>query len=254
MMHDLKTAALAALTLAAVATTHCLPAQSLLAQSPAGSAQVPAEDLAGQFATYLKELDASLADEAAYKAAGDKIKRVANTAAVLAWSLGKHDTKTDMGAKAPAIAASARRLAKASDYAAAKAELAGLHTALETAAGLNETPSGKVASLGQIMSEAELLNTRLRNSLRRFDKRRLADNARAAATLAAIAQASELDTHEVKDPKQLPDWHRLAGEMQAAAAELNSAIHAADKPGATAALGRLDTSCKACHKVFAPME
>ena len=30
------------------------------------------------------------------------------------------------------------------------------------------------------------------------------------------------DTHEVKDPKQLPDWHRLAGEMRDAAGQLNA--------------------------------
>ncbi|HEY5316010.1 MAG TPA: cytochrome c [Pirellulales bacterium] len=104
------------------------------------------------------------------------------------------------------------------------------------------------------MSEAEVLNARLRNSLRRFDARRLADNARAAAALAAIGQASVYDTHEVKDPQQLPDWYRLAGEMRDAAGQLNATIRAKDKPGATAALKRLDNSCKACHKIFAPME
>ncbi|HEY5311218.1 MAG TPA: hypothetical protein VIK18_01820, partial [Pirellulales bacterium] len=48
----------------------------LLADAPAVpklSAVVPAEDLAGQLQTYVKELDAALADEATYKSSADKI-------------------------------------------------------------------------------------------------------------------------------------------------------------------------------------
>lgn len=236
-----------------------ISAGRLLAGPPAVpklSAIVPAEDLAGQLQTYVKELDAALADEAAYKSSADKIKRIANAVAALAFCLDQHDAPTKSIARADDVGGIARRLAKTADHAAAKQELAALHAALEqpSTGPRAEMPPPKIASLGQIMSEAEVLNARLRNSLRRFDARRLADNARAAAALAAIGQASVYDTHEVKDPKQLPDWYRLAGEMRDAAGQLNATIRAKDKPGATAALTRLDNSCKACHKIFAPME
>jgi cytochrome c556 len=233
-------------------------ARQLLAEPPGVpklSAIVPAEDLATQLQAYVKELDASLADEATYKSSAAKVKRIANTIAALAFSLGKHDTTTDMTPKTAGIGVAARRLAKAPDFAAAKQGLAALHEACEQATAVaTEAVAAKIASLGQIMKEAEVLNSRLRNSLRRFDARRLADNARAAAALAAIAQASVYDTHEVKDPGQLPDWYRLASEMRDAAGQLNATIRAKDKPGATAALTRLDNSCKACHQIFAPME
>lgn len=230
----------------------------LLAEPPAMpklSAIVPAEDLAGQMDAYLKELDQSLADEASYKSSADKVKRIANTIAVLAYNLGKHDTAVEMTPAAADIGRAARGLAKAKDYASARERLDTLHRASKNEAKLPAEPATtRIASLGQIMNEAELLNTRLRTSLRRFDARRLSDNARAAAALAAIAQASVYDTHEVKDPQQLPQWYQFAGEMRDAAGELNAKIRAKDKTGATAALGRLDKSCKSCHAVFEPME
>lgn len=227
----------------------------LLAQPPAMpklSTIVPADDLSGQLQTYLKELDAACAGEANYKSSLDKIKRVANVMAAVAFSLARHDTTSDLTARADGIAAAARHLKQAKEYPSAKAALAALHAAFDKAL---PAPGGdKIASLGLLMEEAEIVNARLRNSMRRFDPRRLEDNARAAAAMAAIAQASVFDTHEVKDPKQLPDWYRLAGEMRDAAGQLNAAYHGKDKAAATAAITRLENSCKACHKIFAPME
>lgn len=258
MIRQPRTILWACLLLGVAALTGRLMTGRLLAEPPAMpklSTMIPAEDLAGQMQTYMKELGQSLADEAAYKSSADKVKRIANTIAVLAYNLGEHETATEMTPAAADIGRAARRLAKAKDYASAREDFAKLQNASQHEAKLPaEAASTRIASLGQIMNEAELLNTRLRTSLRRFDARRLADNARAAAALAAIAQASVYDTHEVKDPRQLPQWYQFAGEMRAAAGELNAKIRAKDKAGATAALGRLDKSCKTCHAVFAPME
>jgi cytochrome c556 len=149
----------------------------------------------------------------------------------------------------------AQQLAKAKDYAAAKLAQTAIDDALAGKGPSQPAPAwGKVAAQGQVMKEASDINTRLRNSLRRFDLRRLDQNARAAATLAAVAQATMYDTHEVSNPAQLPNWYEFCTEFRSATGELLAKIRARDKAGSNAALDRVTKSCEACHKVFYPME
>ena len=109
MSRRLNTIILIGLVIAAGATAGRLPAEP--PAMPKLSSIVPAEDLAGQFQSYVKELDASLADEATYKSSADKIKRVANTVAALAFCLRSAPTK--VLSRADDIGAAARALAKA---------------------------------------------------------------------------------------------------------------------------------------------
>jgi hypothetical protein len=85
--------------------------------------------------------------------------------------------------------------------------------------------------------------------MRRFGKQ-TEEQARDAAVLAAIAQACVYDTHEVKNPDDLDRWYQLCGQMRDAAGELNAKVHAADKPGAEAALLKIAQSCDDCHEAF----
>ena len=76
------------------------------------------------------------------------------------------------------------------------------------------------------MKEASDINTKLRNSLRRFDPRRLDQYARAAATLAAVATATMYDTHEVASLDQIPEWYDYCTEFRNATGEFVAKIQA----------------------------
>jgi cytochrome c556 len=183
------------------------------------------------------------------------VKKQANTLAVLCLVLAEHDTETELTKAAPAAMKAAQQLARAKDYTTAKSAQSALHDALAGNAPDEPRPTwGKVASQGMVMKEAADISTKLRNSLRRFDQRRLEQYSRAAATLAAVAQSTVYDTHEVRNPAQLPDWYEFSKEFCVSTSELVAKIQARDKAGSSAALDRVTKSCEACHKVFAPME
>jgi cytochrome c556 len=65
-----------------------------------------------------------------------------------------------------------------------------------------------------------------------------------------IAQAATADTHEVKDPNEIPRWQELCGQMRDAAGEVNAAVRAGDRAAVDAAMKRLTQSCDDCHKTF----
>jgi hypothetical protein len=99
------------------------------------------------------------------------------------------------------------------------------------------------------MKEVAATDTRLRRNMRRFD--RLAEeNARSAALLAVIAQATLYDTHEVKNPDDLGKWYQMSADMREVAASIGTAIRANDKAAAEAGIKRLTQSCDDCHAVF----
>jgi hypothetical protein len=101
------------------------------------------------------------------------------------------------------------------------------------------------------MKQVTFVYNRLKRGMQpnRFDQ--LADDsARYAAILAVIGQVTNFDTHEVKDPAELPEWYRYCGEMRDAAGEVGAAIHARQLDAAVAGMKKLETSCTGCHQVF----
>jgi cytochrome c556 len=245
-------------SLLVVAVVSLVAVARLAADPPAApklSTLVPAEDLAAQVKQYVQDLGEALGSEEQFKSSTDKIKKGANTLAVLCLVLSQHDTPTELTKAAPAVLKAAQQLATAKDYAAAKSALAAIDDALAGKGPSEPAPAwGKVAGQGQVMKEASDINTKLRNSLRRFDPKRLDQNARAAATLTAIATATMYDTHEVSNPDQLPKWYDYCTEFRNATGELLAKIKAKDKAGSGAALDRVIKSCDGCHYTFNPME
>lgn len=218
---------------------------------PKLSQVMPADDLVQQVDQFITSTRASLVDEATYADKARSITKEAHTLAAVALMLAQHDQDHRLKSAAPALLVAAQRLAKAKDYAAAKQAF----EAVEDAADGEPTEAGpavkweKVAGLGQMMKQVTIINGRLKRNLRRFEERK-ADNARDAAVLAAIAQATYYDTHEVKDPSQVDKWYQLCGEMRDAAGDLNSKVRASDKSGAEAALVNLGKTCESCHLSF----
>lgn len=220
--------------------------------APAVSAFAPAEDLVSQVDLFLADFAAALADEATYADKKDTVSRDAHTLATLAVALGLHDTPNDLRTSAPALLAAAQALATAADYAAAQQALEGVKKAVhgEATEGPALSWTEKVASLGRLMKQVNNVNVRLRRGVRRLDPNKTDENARYAALLAVIAQATTVDTHEVQDPAQVGEWFQYCGDMRDAAGEVNAAIRAADKSAVDAGMKKLTQSCEACHAAF----
>ena len=217
--------------------------------APKLSTIVPAADLDVAVKNYLTKIAPFMADEASYGKNKDQLLQKANAVVALAQTLGNHDEETKVKGPAAAVMAAARDLARSKDYAGAKAAYEALNAALaKTEAG--PTPKWeKFASLGKLMHETAEVNSRLRRNVRRFARTK-DDSAEGAAILLAFAQATIYDTHEVKNPADMPKWYAMAVEMRDAAAELSKTTHAGDEAGFKKALDRIGKSCDDCHEVF----
>src|SRR5688572_2954298 len=102
-----------------------LPVGLLLAVDPpappAASRWAPAADLDAQVRLYLADFETALADESSFADKQDRIRKDAHTLAVVAQTLGLHDTASEFQASAPALVKAAQDLAAAEDVAGAQA-------------------------------------------------------------------------------------------------------------------------------------
>jgi cytochrome c556 len=235
----------------------CFLAARLFSQPlgvPKISAFAPAEDLIQQVDFFIGRVEESLADPADF--AGAKQSRTVkdgNTLAVLALMLALHDEEHRLKASMPAMLASAQSLATADDnFEQARTALAGIKAArAETAPQGPPAKWEKVASLAALMKQVPLIHSGLK---RGADPKRLArqavQSAGQSAALAAIAEASMLDTEHAKSPDDVEKWRQSCAQMRDAAAEVNGAVHAQDQERVAAGMKRLLVSCDACHAKF----
>jgi hypothetical protein len=239
---------------ALIAVVVALPCALAVAEAPtppALSTKVSADDLVALAKKYVDELTKAVADEKTWATDGKKISCDANSLAMISLVLAKHDSKHALKGTAAALIAPAQKVAKAKDLATAQAGVASLKELMDNEPLFGGEPEwSKVASLGRVMEQVGNVNTKLRNSLKRLDARRMDDNAQAATFMAAVGQAIVFDTHEVKNPADLPKWYAMSDEMRDAAGELSKAIRAGDKDAASAASTRVMKNCDACHEVF----
>ncbi|MHB0959062.1 MAG: hypothetical protein ACYC6N_31005 [Pirellulaceae bacterium] len=218
------------------------------------STYAPAQDLESQIQFFLDRIKEDLEEESKYDES--RIKRVtrdANTLAVLALVLGKHDEANRYQTSAVAILANALTLAgttqKFGEAKAAYDRLVEATTVHEASAALTWKSVGDIAEL---MNQVPTLNTNLRGIVRsetRFDTSR--DKAAGlAATLAAIAQVSVFDTSYCTDPADQAEWIELCGLMRDAAFEVNQAVRQGNQPAAVEGLKPFARTCDDCHEQF----
>jgi hypothetical protein len=222
-------------------------------QAPPPSAYAPAKDLQQQVDFFMGRIDATLSDPAQYgEMQQDQVDKDANTLAVLALVLAMHDQQSPLKIAAPGLLSSAQALAdSATDYAKAKAALADMKQALSA-----KTPSAPlqwqpVGDIRQLMLQVPVItnNLKLGVTSRRFE-RNTDQNAGFAATIAAIAQTTMLDTSYCADESDAEKWAAISAALRDTAAEVNRAVRGADQASATAALDRMNESCDQCHHQF----
>lgn len=220
--------------------------------SPKVSSFAPAEDLVAQFDYYLERIETDLAQEADYKESAERVYKDANTIVLIALALGLHDTPNKYQKHAAGLVAASQKLIEAKDYASAKAALQELKAAVAEPKG---DPSGlawkKLAHLPPLMQQVPLVNSRIKRSMRRFE-RQAAAIAGDAATIAVISEGSLYNVDETDKPNEAEKWYQFCAQMRDAAAALNRAARAKDVKAAEAALKDLAKSCDDCHTVFHP--
>ncbi|MCS7237251.1 MAG: cytochrome c [Thermoguttaceae bacterium] len=220
--------------------------------APNVSTFAPAEDLVAQFDYYLKRLDADLAQEADYKDVADRVYKDANTIVLIALALGLHDQPNKYKQNAAGLVAASQKLIAAKDYASAKAALEQLKAAAAKPQGDPSTLAWKkMASMPPLMQQVPLVHSRIKRSMRRFE-RMASSIAGDAATIAVIGQGSIYNADETKKPDEAEKWYQYCIQMRDAAAQLNKAARAKDQKAAEEVLKALAKSCDDCHLVFHP--
>ncbi|MEQ8785042.1 MAG: hypothetical protein RIC55_02030 [Pirellulaceae bacterium] len=254
------TAGCLAMICATIAATFC--ATSLFAEPPQAepsqdlpSSYAPAADLSAQLEELREHLQTDLADPSEYgEYQQQRIVMDANTLAALVLVLGKHDqanTIKDRGNAAQIITA-ARELARAAkSHEAAKQAMAIFEAQLAKRGDGQALEWKTSADIAQLMKQVPIANNNLRRGVegRRFD--RLADkNAGYAALLAAMAQASSVDTSYCADEADEQTWRKYCDELRDAASLVRKSVREGDQKQAVEALGAVARSCDSCHEAF----
>ncbi len=225
------------------------------AAAPKFSTFASAADLATEVKFLVGDLVKSVADKDEYDSqVAGRYTRDGNTITLVAIALGLHDQDSSLKPHAKAIAAAARKLAQAKDYAATKQAVEDLAAAVDgNGSGGDELKWGKVATLNGLMKdEVPYINTKLQNSLKHF-KKRAAEAAGHAATMALIAENAKLYVADTKQPNEGAKWADFSAKMQSAAFDLAAEVHAGNEAGSQATMdNKLNQSCHDCHVVFHP--
>ncbi|MBI3836820.1 MAG: cytochrome c, partial [Planctomycetia bacterium] len=176
-----------------------------------------------------------------------------NTLAALALMLALSNEEHPLKASMPRLLKASQALSAADDNVArAQAALAEIKAARAGSADPRSTVKWeRVASLGALMKQVPLIHAGLKRGVEGNRLARQAvQSAGQSAALAAIAQASMLDTEHVKKPEDIEKWRQFCAQMRDASGEVNSAVHAQDPKRVAAGMKRLAQSCDACHAVF----
>ncbi len=220
--------------------------------APKVSEFASAADLEGQVGEYIERLEKSIDSEEEYGESSEKLAKDANTLTVIALALGLHDKDNKYKAAAPAMIKTTQELVKVKDFDSAKKGVAAVKAAAASSeGGADKLEWKKNYSLGKMMKQVPLINTKLKRYVKgkRF-KSKADDTAGYAAVLAVIGQASLVDTHMVKNPDDVEKWYKFCAEMRDTAAAINAAIRAGDKDAADAAMEKFGEGCETCHAVF----
>ena len=219
------------------------------------STYAPAKDLESQVQFFLDRIKDDLKDESEY--GEESVKRVvrdANTLAVLALVLGKHDEANRFQSSAATLLENALKLAeKSQDYKEARSAYAKLVESTNRHEWLDRIGVEKCREhcrSDEPGSEPQYETARA--SAERWNGLRSCRDEAAglAATLAAIAQVSMFDDSYCSDQADRADWIELCGLMRDAAYDINQAVHRGDREAAVSGLKPLTRTCDDCHEQF----
>ena len=222
-------------------------------ESSPPSSYAPIGDIDNQFEYFIKRLEKNLDDVSDYgKDRQENVEKDASTLAVLALVLAHHDSDGESKNNAGDMLTVAQTLVgSVASHAEAKAAFDKLRST-QSAVGSGEPVEWKpVANLSVLMQQVPIVNNSLRRGVRsRRFKRSIDRTAGLAATLAALAEISALDTTYCVDDEDTRVWREICAEMRDAAARVNRAVRNTDQQAAQKGLDLLVETCDKCHHRF----
>jgi hypothetical protein len=220
------------------------------------SSFAPAEELVTQADKYMKQINGAVESGDAYKDDEGRIKKNANTLAVIALALGLHDEDNKYKASASALVKAARAVAAAKDFDSSKTAVEALRMAAEG----NGPPGGElkwepVAPLLDLVQELNVLYTSMSQNVKPERLKTRAKISQGQTTLiAAILWGIEPDTQKAKNAAEAAKWKAFSIDCRNAAAALHAAIRAGNEKAADEGNIRLNKSCEECHTIFPKAE
>lgn len=209
------------------------------------------DDLVREAAAKGEEVAGYLATAESYAENIDKLRPSASLLALIGQALAEHSDNTKLKAAGPDIRDAAMKIARSTRFEDAQAAWPALKSALDgkaTGQAAAEFDWAKLTKMHPIMEEMNGRAAKFRRVLRR-PKDPAEDSAHVMA-IALAAISTHADTHEVKNPADLPEWHRMATALHDQMAQAAAAVRAKDTKKATELFNAGMQTCQQCHDKF----
>ena len=226
-----------------------LPAWSAAPQKIVEIATV--DDLVAEINSKVDFLNQQLVNADSFAKAQEKkeINQAAGVIACMAQAIVEHPDAAKANFKAADLrdAAVALRPAKSFDEAAKLVvALKEAHSGKSAGTAKPDAEWNKLTGMGRMMEEINSRSSTIRRGLRRLQKPE--ETARDCTTLAVLALAMEIDTHEVHDKDQLPLWKELSVKYRTEMTAMAKAVRTKDITKATEHFTAANEACNKCHE------
>ena len=209
------------------------------------------EDLVAEINAKVELLGQQVASAEAFAMTIEKkeVNQAAGVVACMAQAIVEHPDKAQAKFHAADLrdAAVLLRAAKTFDDATKLfAAVKDAHAGKSSGSAKPDAEWNKLIGLGRMMEEVNGRSAGIRKAMRRLQKPD--ETARDCTTLAILALAMEVDTHEVKDKAQLPLWKELSVKYRSEMIAMAKAVRAKDTAKANEHFTAANAACSQCHE------
>ena len=201
---------------------------------------------------HIQSLEKGLADESKFEEAKNKtIRTDFGMLSLLGQSLAEHKDKSARKINGPALRDAALTYNRKGTYVEARAAFTQIQSVLNgTVSGEHALlhPWNKLINMHPMMEEMNAASGALPRILRK--PRGKPEEALPAVSWALLAIAMKADTHEVKDPNDLPQWNTWSDDFLVSSLKLAEAVRAKDGATGRKWFDQANETCDACHARF----
>lgn len=213
------------------------------------------EDIVQEADAKITQLTGLLETPEKFEAAKDKdVWQAFGVLSVLGQSLVEHADNAQAGFNGAALRdAALKYTGRNATYAEAQAALSAVAAARAgEGEGAVEYAWNKLVRMHPMMEEINARNARLVPIFKR--PRGKPEEVRHATTLALLALAMEVDTHEVKKESDIPEYQSLAAEYRSKMVGVATALRNKDGKTARELFDQANAACDTCHEKFRDAE
>jgi len=225
----------------------------LLAQSPVPINTIaPLSEIELLVARHFKTLEKSLEEAARFDAAKNKsIRTDFGMLSLLGQAIAEHPDNADSKINGPALRDAALAYQRKGTHTEAQAALAKIQSVLAgevTGEHVRLHPWNKLINMHPMMEEVNSSSSDILKVLKRT--RGKPEEVLPATSWALLAVAMKADTHEVKNPADLPKWNAWSDEFLESSLKLADLIRNKKGEGGREWFDKAHETCNACHEVF----